>query len=443
MKLAIALAILKTLTLSFEYQETSPASLFPYYNTASDDLPLGHLANPAYLPLWNTAYINIDYCKPYWMEELNSGNLRTGYGFNNLAFQASWNRFGIEEYREDKISGKIGYMPWEYISAGIDISYYYLYINTQELKNKQGLTDFNLSLLLLPFEWLNISYTHENIYTALNSNEKDLLYPNWSAGFSLKPVKGISFIWNTNRLDYGFLNSISISANMLSCLNLRAGYSIETSSYAASVIFQYRNLYVSYGLNHHSFLGLSHKFGITISASALSFEQLNYNEKLFRKTLPGSDKLLNINKCTYEELVTSEIFTETIADRIIKYRKIIGPITSGSLIQIGLTTIKVKEIKNKISGLADTSKSKKNDALKKEKRSTRSWKDKSRYIDIDKRKILFKLLLKNGFSASKALEISDLAKYKNITEFLHKVEKIKTITEKQKKIITDICRDIL
>jgi len=89
MKITLALLLANSLNISFEYRESNPYSLFPYNYAVSDSNPLGHLSNPAYLPLWEAAYINVGYAKPYLLNELNSGNLRAGYSTGNLGAQAA------------------------------------------------------------------------------------------------------------------------------------------------------------------------------------------------------------------------------------------------------------------------------------------------------------------------------------------------------------------
>ncbi len=439
-KTALALLIAKSLIFSFEYQENCPTSLFPYNNAASDDLPLGHLSNPAYLPLWETLYVNIDYGKPYMMDEINSGNLRMGYGFHDLAIQASWNRFGIDEYREDTLSGSIGFMPWKYISTGLTVSCYYIDINTEDLEFSQGLTDVTLALLLRPFDWLNISYIHENVYTAFHDEREDLLYPNMSFGISVKPTQGITFVWNINKLYYDYLNSFIVSANLLSSLCVKAGYSKETSSYAASIIFQYNRFNISYGLNHHPYLGLTHKLGLTINSVNLPFEQVNYNKRLFKKSLPEVKKKININKCSLDELNDAELFSNSIAERIIKYRKLIGPINKKALLQIGVAHKELKRIEDNITGLApDAGKKEKIKKKKfyKYKRTTRKG------FDIDTRKILFQKLIERGIGASIALRITEIAKYNNRKGVILKVKKIAHIQKEKKNLIIKICNDTL
>ncbi|MCU0822141.1 MAG: helix-hairpin-helix domain-containing protein [Spirochaetes bacterium] len=440
-KTAIALLLLKSIFISFEYNETNPSMLFPYYNAASDDMPLGHLSNPAYLPLWQTCYFNIDYSRPYWMEDLNSGNIRTGWAADGLALQGAWSRFGITEYSEDIFTGSIGCMPWKFFSAGAGVSYYHINFDTEEYTYSRGIADFSSSILLMPLEWINFSLTYLNIYSVFKRTMDDLTCPGWSGGVSVKPAEGITFSWNTNKEYYDYINTFSVSTNLLPFLNIKAGYSRETSSFAAAVIILYKNITVSYGLNHHTYLGLTHKFGITFSGEPLALEQVNYNKNLFRGKLPESEKKININKCTKDDLLDAGVFSETIAERIIRYREIIGTVNRDALIKIGVDSAELKNIENRLTGFIDTPEAGRTEPPG--KKIARADKQKAGFIDTDSRKYLFRKLLENGIGASESLMITELAKNKTADDFINSVRTLPDIPRDKLNTIIKICSGVL
>ncbi|MBN2040091.1 MAG: hypothetical protein JW864_08630 [Spirochaetes bacterium] len=441
MKILLLFLVANSVNLSFNYKETSPHSLFPYYTAVSDNSPLGHISSPAYLPLWKSWYIGIDYGKPYFMKEMNSANLRAGGFFKNSAFQAAWNRFGIKEYNEDIFEANAGYSPWNFISAGIGASVYRLSINTDEIDFDYTVTDFRFALLLLPFEWFQCGFLQENIYSIFDGNEEeDFLYPSCSFGISILPARGISLSWNLNRVYYGYINSFSITANMLSNLNLKAGYSRETSSYSMAVNFIFRHLIASYGLSYHSYLGSTHKLGITLSSELFRYEKVNYNKKLYRHIFPERFKTVYVNSSTLEELEESNLFSGETAERIIKYRKIIGPVSRKGLIQIGMHEKEIKEKIKYIKGLADDSKTENNKTRK--KRSHYRTKNK-KITDIDTRKLLFQKLLEAGLTSSDALHIAEFARDKSLKEVTNMINNSETIDNKIKPGILKICKDLL
>jgi hypothetical protein len=447
MKIALILLFINSLNLSFEYRESNPYSLFPYNYAVSDTNPLGHLSNPAYLPLWDAAYFNINYAKPYLLNELNSGNIRAGYSSDNIAIQAAWNRFGIEEYSEDIFESNLGYRPWKFLSIGSGVSYYHININTEDIKYKYGTTDFRFSMLLLPYEWVNFGYLHENIYSFLNQNtksnkSKDLIYPNRSFGVALKPARGITATWNINKVYYTYINSFSLTANMLTYLSLKGGYSRETSSYSFSVNFLYDKFSVSYGMAHHTYLGPTHKLGLTIASGDITFQEINYNKTLARHSIPEKKKKININNCLPEELKESDLFPNEIAERIMKYRDTIGPISEKGLIQIGITKKELENIREYISGLVEESESITEKKSINATAKTYRAKIKAGY-DIDTRKLLFQRLLENGINAGTALKITEQAKFNNKDELINKIKKLPDIDEDKKKIIIKTCISLL
>ncbi len=139
---------------------------------------------------------------------------------------------------------------------------------------------------------------------------------------------------------------------MLACLSLKGGYSRETSSYSFSVNFLYDKFSVSYGLTHHTYLGSTHKLGLTIASGDFTLQEINYNKNLARRSLPEKKKKININNCVFEELMESNLFSNEIAERIIKYRDTIGPVSEKGLLQIGITKKEFESIQEYISGLA-------------------------------------------------------------------------------------------
>ncbi len=222
--------------------------------------------------------------------------------------------------------------------------------------------------------------------------------------------------------------------------DLKAGYSKETSSYAASFVFQYKKLSVSYGLNHHPYLGLTHKLGLTISTSDIAFEQINYNTRLFKSTLPESQKKIHINSCTLDELIESQLFPKNIAERIIKYRKIMGPVNKKALLQIGLSQKDFKKIKKYIIGFAPEPNPVK---YKKFKKYSKHRKSNKGNHGINIRKKLFQKLLERGLSASISLRVADLAKDKNKKKIILEIKRLPDITDEKKKLIIKICNDTL
>jgi hypothetical protein len=439
MRIALIIFIAKTLMTSFEYRENNPTALFPYYY-AVDDYSSGNVSNPAYLPYLGYGYISTSYSQPYSMGDINASSMRLGYGMDKAGYQASWSRFGIDEYREDVLEGNIGYNPGKYLLAGLGISGYRLCVKTENYSFSQSLLDFRASLILIPFQWINLGFHQENINSLIDEQREDILYPGSSFGIMLKPVQGISLLWNINGTYYGYVNSFSISINLLQSLNLRTGYSRETSTYAASFMFIYRLITVSYGLRHHPFLGSTHCLGVSLSTRTLSLERVAYRTRLPAWRSSDTIRKIDINACSVDDLKRIPSLSDGIAERIIKYRNVIGPISRKSLLQVGMSSKEVRSLQRYIFGFASDSVDKQYMKTVKPHRSKRKYR---RGAPLKKRRELFRKLIESGIRASIALSICEHAGKVRKKSLATIIDKLPEISNSNKRLILKICTDTL
>lgn len=437
-RITLIIFIAKGLMTSFEYRENNPTALFPYYY-AVDDWSSGNVSNPAYLPFLKHSYIASTYSQPYTMGDINASSMRLGHGMGRTGYQASWSRFGIDEYREDILEANIGYNPGGYLLAGMGITGYRLCVKTENYSFSRSLLDFRASLILIPFQWLSLGFYQENINSLIDEQRADILYPGSSFGISLKPVQGISLLWNSNRMYYGYVNSFSISINLLQSLNLRTGYSRETSTYAASFMFIYRLITVSYGLRHHPFLGSTHCLGVSLSTRALSLERIAYRTRL--PAWHSSDRIrkIDINACSLDDLRRIPSLSDVIAQRIIKYRNVIGPVSRKTLLQVGMSSKEARSLQRYVSGFAS-------DSVEKQYLQTgRSQRGRKKYrrVPLKKRRELFRRLIESGIRASIALSICEHAGKVNKTSLVHFIDTLPEISNSSKRLIRKICTDTL
>jgi len=426
LKLAISIYLANTITQAFEYKNSSAASLHPYLNAAIDYSTPGSISNPAYLPLIDFSYINFSGSRPYSLNEISSINLKSGYSLKNSGIQIFWNRFGIDEYKENIIEGNIGYMPIKYFSAGTGLNYYNLIINTRELSFTTNQLDVKISALLIPFQWMEISFHQNNLFSILYKKRSDLLFPEGALGVSLKPLKGLSIIWNINRNAFGYVNSFLLSANLLKFLSIKLGYSKETTSYSASFSFVYKYTFFSYSFKFHPHLGITHSIGVTLASRHIQFNNLEYINRFKKRSRNSDITRININNCSLNELKKIPAIKENIAVRIIKYREIIGPVSKKSLIQIGLKQREVNNLLEYVYGL---------NTKKIQKKKYRKW---SRFSRARKKKLFIKLL-KFGIGASYSLKLSELASKGKEKQIFAEIDSIANIDREKKKKIKRLC----
>jgi hypothetical protein len=410
---------------AFDYLENSPSYLFPYNQAAIDaTLPDG-CSNPAYSPCIRYPYLHASGSKPYSLDGLYSTLLKIGYGAGVFGAYASWGRFGFDQYLENIIEAGFGYRPVKYISLGVGMRYYNISLNTPEVRLSCNLFDGIVSVMAAPCEWLDLSFQFENITSVFIKNRRDLLYPGWSAGVSLKPIRGISLRWNINRTPSGYVNSASATVYILRYLSVSAGYSRESETYSAALSLIYKYIAVSYGLKYNPHLGFTHSIGVTLSPFEIPVEALNYGRMFTWIHGDRGTRKIDINSCTLEELNRIPGMNKTFAERIIKHRASIGPIKKEDLMRIGMNREEAAQLLALADGFVE-------DNPQGGKRKTAKGPEKAR-------KKIFKQLLKEGLSASASLEISGMAAKGEHRKILDKLDSLPGIGAKKKKKIIELC----
>jgi hypothetical protein len=411
---------------AFDYRQNSPASLFPQNQAAIDITLPDSASNPAYFPRIKYPYLHFSGCRPYNLDELYSTTIRAGYGDGAFGMQASWSRFGFDQYLENIAEASAGYCPIKYISLGAGLFYYNVSIHTPEVSLSGHLCDGRLSILIAPFEWIDLSFQYENVVSLFIKSRRDILYPGWSGGAGLKPIKGLSLIWNITSTPYGFVNSLAASINILKYFSIRAGYARESSTYSAAVSFIYKYVSASYGLKYHPHLGLTHSFGVSLAAGEIAVEALNYGEMFNRIREIRGIKKIDISSCSLEELLQIPDFDELFAGRIIKYRNNIGPVSKDAFIQIGMNEQEARRVMKYITGLADES--------PKPKKAARGRKEHEKA-----QKEIFQKLLREGLPASLSLELSEMAVRGQVHMIRSKLGSLTELDQNKKKRIMQLC----
>ncbi len=424
MSISLCLAI-RSFT-AFDYRQSSPSSLFPQ-NMAAIDVTLPDTAsNPAYLPLIRYPYLHFSGCKPYTLDELYATTIRAGYGNGAFGVQASWQRFGFDQYLEHIAEASAGFSPIKYVSIGAGVCYYNISIHTPEVTLSSHLFDGRVSILIAPLEWGELSFQYDNIASLFIKKRSDLLYPGWSGGAALKPIKGMAIIWNITSTPFGFVNTLAASINILKYFSIRAGYARESSTYSASASFIYKYVSASYGIKYHPHLGFTHSFGVSIAASEMPIEALNYGE-MFSRILGNEEiKKIDINSCSFDDLMRVPEMDELFAERIIKFRTSVGPVTKETFIQIGMSQREIQRVMKYLTGLAEEA------PKQKEVRHGRKEQEKAQ-------KAIFKKLLGEGLPASLSLELSEMAIKRQIQMIRDRLGLIGELDSDKKKKILKLC----
>lgn len=426
MKIAIILIMAHAAVGAFDYREAPPAALFPFFQAAGDSSLPDPISNPAYLPRIAYPYLLFSGSMPYTLSEFYSSTLRAGYGAKGFGIQALWDRSGIEEYAENIAEINLGYSPIRYVSFGAGVRYYNLAIDTVEVSRTIHLVDGACSILIAPCPWIELAFQQENIGSLFVKKRRDLLPPDWSAGAALRPFRGLTLAYNCNSTATGYIHCISASANILKYFSVRVGYAREAGTLSASLSFIYKYLSASYGLRYHPHLGFTHSIGVTLAAGEMKIESLAYGD--FFPRMQGKPVALkaDINTCGMERLESIPGLGSGMADRIMKYRKTIGPLSRTGLLQIGLTEREIDRLLEHAGGLVP------DDAGPDGGRRDRERREKAQ-------KELFKKLIALGLSASPALELSDLAAQGRRNALLERINAMQWPDARTKKKALDLC----
>jgi hypothetical protein len=432
-KVLAAAFIGKALLASFEYRQSSPLALFPGNLPAVETVEPFPAGNPALLPLFQCRYVASSVSNPYSMEGLSGGSLSAGGGTGVLGIQASWNRFGTDFYSENVLKADAGFRPVRFFSIGTGYRYYILDISTEDISLTTSLSGAAASLLFMPADFIYLTFLQENIRSLRDKRRRDLLFPDSAAGIAVRPLRGLWFSYNIEKTVMGYVNSFSLSASLLSFFRIKGGYSRETASYSAAVSVRYRSFSLSYGFRYHSYLRATHSIGLTISTGKTPYEGMNYLS-LKKSDTEGPVKKIDIRNCSREELKKVPVVSDTIAGRIIKYRSMIGPVTEKALVQVGVPSEDISELRKHICGLA-----KSDDYRKKKKRKPRIYHAFGRKKTLSSRRKIFRKLMATGIGATASLRLSEIYVSGRRKEIAAYLESLPSLTPEKKKEILALC----
>jgi len=413
---------------AFDYRESPPAALFPFFQAASDSSMPDSISNPAYLPRIRYLYLHFSGSMPYTLDGLYSSALRIGYGTRGFGFQATWNRFGFDQYLENTVDVNLAYMPVRYVSIGAGAVYYNLLMETKEASITTHLVDGRISILAAPFEWIELAFQQENIVSLFARKRRDILYPEWSAGAALRPLKGLVLVYNLNRTSSGYVNCVSASANILKYFSIKIGYAREATTYSAALSLVYKYVSVSYGLKYHPHLGLTHSAGVTLSMEDMNIDSLTYGSILSRIDEIQNKQKTDINVCSMEQLASIAGLEQLYTDRIMKYRKDIGPLSRNSLIQIGMSERQIDRLMPYITGL-----------MPDEPVAKIDYRSRERYEQAQKE--IFKKLVGLGVPAASALDLADLAVKGQRRAFADRISSYHSLDAQKKKKALELCAE--
>jgi len=416
---------------AFEYSGGEPAALLPF-TTASENYSLpGIYLNPVSVA-GNRGLTVSAYCsRPYSEEELHSYTSGIKYSSGDCGLQFILNSFGTGFYREERLNAGTGISPWPFITAGLSASVYRLSINGEGESFSRTMYDADLALMFTPFEQVSLSCIQNCVSTALTGKNSLELYPERSAGATLKPSNGFTMSWNITDTSAGYINSFTSCITPAPFFSLRGAYTPDDSRFSGSASLIIKKLNVTYSISSHPYLGYTHSLGVTFFTGD-EIETIRYGKP---KTVIH-DKKIDLISATDNEIRKLPSLSSRSAERIILYRKKAGPVSEKVLKQLGLDRDEIEYLKSNCYGL-----SRNNGDVKDKPLINRKKYSPKIFIPRKERiKERFRRMVKAGVPASSAIRYSELPETSRRGHLDSLLDADNSLSREQKELVRQICR---
>lgn len=415
------------LTGAFDYHSGGATELFPFPRAAVEYPFTTEWGNPSLLPAVPGLRASLSCGRPYTGSEIEIADAWASISNGWLASALGWHLFGTDFHRESRLSLSAALMTGRFLSMGMEGSLYSLSIRDENNSIKENRRGLSLSVSSSPHEMITLAAMKTNILRF--PKEDELLLSQNCFGITFRPNRLLALSWNLNYHDEERINSFSASARPLKNLIIRAGYSPETYTFASSLSVLLSNISIDYALSHHTFLGYSHRLGMTFSSQGFGdYAMVDTKKKAIKKRVPK--RMININQAKQGELMELPGMTEVLARRIIIYRKKFGPVSIKILGRIGFTDKQIHEMTPHIFGLEKGH----SHRGKKKNFSKKNWL-KSKKAAVKK---LFMKLVKREVRPSRAMKYAEVYVW-NRGKLSRLLREDRELTKKERKVIKQIC----
>ena len=351
-RIGLAAACLFSFMGAFEYQPAAPVELFPYSVAVRDETALGQYIPAHYAPLVSGVAISSSAAQPYSIEGLSARHISAVIPLKPLGLSAAWKSFGTSGYMENTFTFSAGLAPFKAVSFGVGANCYNLKIHGGDIDTDKNFFDVSAGLLVRPFNWLETAVFADNIRSFFNDTDDFYIRENYGAGIKLKPFRGLSLIYNINKDYSGYFNSLSVTAHILPFFSVSCGYAREAMTWSGALSVVFKKVSASYGIRLHPYLGVTHVIGLSLNINGEKFPAINYSQNREDNEEKKVIKKIDINACSNEEIEAVPVLNPTHAERIIRYRQQIGPVSEKALAQLGLTAREIVSLQRYVFGLA-------------------------------------------------------------------------------------------
>jgi hypothetical protein len=289
---------------------------------------------PAYQANPSPLISGITYANPFGYPDLYRTTSFIHTAKNGYSAGLQWQYFGIPEYREDTVSVGGGWAIAQWISFGVEVHDYILSIHTEEYTHTQNLYDYGVYCTIKPFDRVSLFVMQNNIR---NFHNDDGYIPSESMlSARVEIFNGCAIEYELQYSDY-ISQIFKINGYITRYCAVDIAYSRELNLSSAGITILWGSFLMRYEMNHHSFLGNTHSFGLVYSLAGFMYVS---EAKSVKKEKPK----LDIQVCTAEELTKLDVVPEVLCQRIIKYRSMFGNVSVTSLYQLGLSTQQIRDL---------------------------------------------------------------------------------------------------
>lgn len=413
---------------AFEHGGSEGPLYFPSRQVAQDPTQYMVPLAAAALPGRRLFYAHSYYTHPYGMGQVTSRFVSAGCRYSRAGARAGWHRFGIDGYSEDTCTISAGASPLPFLSLGGDIRHYMLKIDTDEIHRTLSTWDTNLSAKLVPIPQVSIIFEQQNIHALVSGQHAHAIYPSRHGGLSVRLFEGFSTHVHITEDFFGRAAAFSVQGALLPSLTCSAGYAPLLESYSAGFTFSWLHMQATYSFSHHTYLGNTHAFGVTMYTGSFRYTPIPPARKPEDDMHPLPPVVLDIRECGAEELAALSVIDDVYCRRIILYRDTMGPVTEKALYQVGLTGKDISRLMPHLTGLA------------RRKGHTHTRKMKFCRISMAQRRTLFQDLLKKGVPAHTSLRISEMVQGSSPKDLHRYISSRKGLSPRMKKHIRALCR---
>ncbi|MEJ5361081.1 MAG: hypothetical protein WBK20_10465 [Spirochaetota bacterium] len=288
---------------------------------------------PAYQANPSPLISGVTYANPFGYPDLFRTTSFVQTAINGYSAGLQWQYFGIPEYREDTVSVGAGWAIAHWISFGVELHDYILSISTDEYTHTQSLYDYGVYCTIKPFDRISLFVMQNNIR---NFHDDGYIPSESRLSARAEIFNGCAIEYELQYSDY-ISQIFKINGYITRYCAVDISYSRELNMSSAGITILWGSFLIRYEMNHHSFLGNTHSFGLVYSHAGFTYV-------LADKSIKKEKPKLDIQVCTAEELIELNVVSDVLCQRIIKYRSMFGNVSITSLYQLGLTTQQIRDL---------------------------------------------------------------------------------------------------